>query len=125
MHERLNTHRARLLFSIGLNSSQVVFWVLYYAVDVVRKNPQCVQALYNQLYPKIAERTRYTINSIDCALRRMCREMEAKENFTLLRKYLPSGVVRPTASELMTTWLLMAEILDAEPDVEQSAETTR
>lgn len=104
--------RSKLLYSIGLNPTQMIFWVLYYAADVVRENPECILALRCQLYPEICKRTKITSASLDCMIRRLCSRVQTNEACAPLREYLPAGVERPTVSELLSAWLLMVLVHD-------------
>jgi len=118
MHGMLNTRRARMLFAIGLCPKLTGFWILYHCVDIVRENPQCIQAMTCQLYPEISTRVDCTTDAIESALRRICKNLEAGE-YNLLRAYLPTGSgARPKPKELLSAWLLMAEVLENQADVD-------
>lgn len=105
----LNTRRAQMLFTIGLHPKLMVFWILYHSVDIVHEDPWCIQELMCKLYPKIAKRVPCTPNAVECALRRMCRNLQAGKHESLW-DYLPTRAEnRPKPSELLSAWLLMAE----------------
>lgn len=116
MHTMLNTRRAQMLFAMGLCPKLTGFWILYHSVDIVRENPQCIQAMRCQLYPEISTRVDCTADAIESALRRICKSLEAGQ-CKRLRAYLPAGTgPRPKPKELLSAWLLMAEVQENRPD---------